>query len=359
MEEKKYVKISLGTAICLAVIFILVVCGLIFGVYYYAKNEEPKENLIGANNDTNMNDTNNEVVDNNDIANKNVQKEEKEEAESETGNSSNYNVEETLKYEDREEDMYYEFLLCQKNTYFSVKKEYPTNYDEKFVKYCSDYQGGGDSAAWEEIESNYTQYEKLNYENPEDTLKIQKYSNPITIKIAKIHENSSAVYSMINGNYAGSKNDKIYKKVIEKAKNDNYHKLNKDFYDLTIEEETEITGKYAYGWDGKLFSEKDDNYSKLTGISIMNGNNTSSEDWNNNARAKKIKVMVNNEKEYIFDLEDKPEVQLFDVDYNQDSIEKPINIKIEVLEKYDGNTSSDVYISDIRFGFASSVSGAR
>jgi len=92
MEEKKYVKISLGTAICLAVIFILVVCGLIFGVYYYAKNEEPKENLIGANNDTNMNDTNNEVVDNNDIANKNVQKEEKEEAESETGNSSNYNV---------------------------------------------------------------------------------------------------------------------------------------------------------------------------------------------------------------------------------------------------------------------------
>ena len=45
------------------------------------------------------------------------------------------------------------------------------------------------------------------------------------------------------------------------------------------------------------------------------------------------------------------EIQLFDIGYTQNTIEKPIEIKVEVLEVYPGLISNDVYIYDIRFGF--------
>ena len=70
--------------------------------------------------------------------------------------------------------------------------------------------------------------------------------------------------------------------------------------------------------------------------------------------AKKIKVTVEG-KEYIFELEDSKEIQLFDIGYTQNTIEKPIEIKVEVLEAYPGLISNDVYIYDIRFGFDTSI----
>ena len=88
----------------------------------------------------------------------------------------------------------------------------------------------------------------------------------------------------------------------------------------------------------------------------MNGYNTTDENWKNNARAKKIKVTINNDKEFILELENSIEAQTFDIEYLQDNLDAPMNIDIEVLESYPGEKTDDVYISDIRFGFFSSLS---
>ena len=91
----------------------------------------------------------------------------------------------------------------------------------------------------------------------------------------------------------------------------------------------------------------------------MNGNNESKEEFLNNARAKKIKVTVNGEKEYTFDLKDTNKIQIFDLDYKQNNIEKPVNIEVEVLEQYEGKTSQDVYISDFGCSISSNIPQGR
>jgi len=91
MEEKKYVKISLGTAICLAVIFILIVCGVVFGVYYYTNNNTENESLSGIKDTVNVSEENNTIEN----------EEEKEVEESNSNTFSDETVKEVLqKYMD-------------------------------------------------------------------------------------------------------------------------------------------------------------------------------------------------------------------------------------------------------------------
>ena len=92
---------------------------------------------------------------------------------------------------------------------------------------------------------------------------------------------------------------------------------------------------------------------------IMNGNNESEEDYKNNSRAKKIKVTINKEKEYTFELKDTNKVQVFNIGYKQNNIEKPVNIEVEVLDKYKGEKTEDIYISDIQFGIESNIPQGR
>ena len=87
----------------------------------------------------------------------------------------------------------------------------------------------------------------------------------------------------------------------------------------------------------------------------MNGNNESEDSYIAYDRAKKIKVTANNEKEYIFELKDTNEIQIFDIDYRQNDIKTPVNFKIEVLETYEGEKDADVYISDIQFDITSNI----
>ena len=100
-------------------------------------------------------------------------------------------------------------------------------------------------------------------------------------------------------------------------------------------------------------------YFEITGMFIMNGNNTSEAAWKSNSRAKKISVIINNEEEYGFDLEDTMEVQLIDLNYRQDGIDTPINVEIKILDVYEGDVSDNVFISDIGFGLESSIKGGR
>lgn len=229
-------------------------------------------------------------------------------------NISTSKVEEKINQELEIQELEWNSLLCQKNTYKSILKNYSNNYDEILEKYCTDYTSLGSSAVWGEVESNYVQYEL----NSEET-KVKKYTDPINIKLARIH--AALYYETQNSNA------------------------------LSIDELTKLYPKYSH------VLHTPDNFYKMTGMIIMNGNNTTEEDWKNYARAKKIKVIINNEKEYVYELQDTCEAQLIDFEYVQNTIEKPINVKIEVLEKYNGENSNDVFISDIRFGFTDSLGG--
>jgi hypothetical protein len=154
-------------------------------------------------------------------------------------------------------------------------------------------------------------------------------------------------------------------KIIEEMNNDDIIKgirqKYEDFDDLTIEEKAHCI-KYTTGyWD----RPQDANYS-LNRIFIMNGNNYTKDYYNCYGRAKKIKVTVN-EKEYILDLEDTPECKIFDINYKTNDIFNPMNVTIEVLEKYIGTSSTKhgspykagekVFISDIQFDINASAFG--
>lgn len=124
--------------------------------------------------------------------------------------------------------------------------------------------------------------------------------------------------------------------------------FNESYYDGDSNLETATKHQYE--------QLKDKNYYyQLNQIAIMNGNNESKEEYLNNSRAKKIKVTVDNKKQFIFELEDTNSVQLFDINYNQSTIENPVKVEIEVLEKYNGAKSEDVYISDIQFSIDSNI----
>lgn len=218
------------------------------------------------------------------------------------------------------QDAIIESLLCQRNTYYSILENYNENYDEILEKYCTDYALLGDSAAWVEIESNYEQYEQ----NYMEVVNLEKYVENINIQIAKLHE---SIFNL-----------------------ENYSE------NLSLEELVELQSEEGTDYSGNLIGK--DGYFEITGMLIMNGNNTSEETWKNNSRAKKIVVIID-EEEYGFDLENTMDVQLIDFNYRQESTDTPINIEIKVVDTYEGESSDDVYISDIRFGLNSSISGGR
>ena len=214
-------------------------------------------------------------------------------------------------------------IIVQRNTYFSFCENYNDNLNEIFEKYCSDYSGLGDEAGLVAIDSNYKQYNSLLYKP-----NIYEYKEPIVIKMGYLHENTMNLDEVINS--------KIEYTI------ENLLKLQ---YDKSTD---------SFGNEFK----KEDGFFEIKGISIMNGNNSTDDNWKTFARAKKIKITIN-EEEKIVDLEDKKEVQLIDFEYKQNTIKKPIEIKIEVLESYPGILSNDVYISDIRCGFGKSISSGR
>lgn len=176
----------------------------------------------------------------------------------------------------------------------------------------------------DEQETNYEQYkypemgDNANFDSIEP-YKIEKYTNVIQFKLAKI-----------GGKYLLDSFENAFKNF--DIQTDEQYRLLESKYNLS-------PTKFYYSIDKMIF---------------MNGKNTSKEEYENNSRVKKIKVTINNEKEYIFDIEDTNKVQILNLDYKQ-GIEKPINVEIEVLEAYNGKKSKDIYISDILFNFSSNL----
>ena len=296
MGEKNEVKVRLSTVVYLFIILVLVVALAV--VYYlgFVKNDNANGELT---------EKNNIAINEQETETNNTEKEEgvkgtfidysKDTTVVEDGNSEKIKGENTLKYSLlREHDYTHEF----------------------YEKYCSIYGAEGDSAAWEEIESNY---ETLYRGGP---IKVVKYTETIECDITVLNESIQ-----FSADYKDTMTLKDKAKTMWDAiKND-------DFY-------------------------KNDKY-KLNGISIMNGNNNSEEDYNNNARAKKIKVTINNDKSYTFELKDTNKPQLFDIGIEQEDISKVMNVTIEVLETYKGLVSNDVYINEVGFGISTGGLGAR
>lgn len=166
------------------------------------------------------------------------------------------------------------------------------------------------------VETNYNQY---NYSSENTT--IEKYTDTIKFKLAKI---GPTYLESAKENYLKDLTQKT-KEQYEYLKSQNYNKDN----------------GYYFGLDR---------------IIIMNGNNSSKEIYKNNARAKKIKLTINDDKEYVIDLKDTNKAQFFNINYKQKTIATPIDVKVEVLEAYKGEKTQDLYISDIQFVVTTNIS---
>ena len=189
-------------------------------------------------------------------------------------------------------------------------------YWETAEKYFSQATAIGDGTETYLVESNYDQY--ASFEKPEAV----KYTDKINIKAAVLN---SVFYNFPGENYLENQ----YTKFVVEEDYLHYQDVDPDFY------------------------------FEITGMMLINGNDIDSASWGNSSRAKKIKVTFNGEESHEYTLTDTADWQTVDVNYKQNSIEKPISIDIEVLETYEGTESEDVYITDIRFGIASNIPQGR
>ena len=205
-------------------------------------------------------------------------------------------------------------------------------YEKKMERYIYNL-GDGDSTEILEIETNYPQFD---YDS--DDKKIYKYKDNISYKMADFNEEYH--YYTTHSTYDESGNE-IEKYPLQKITEYQYNNLKKS---KRLDDE-EINYKDLYYKVGKL--------------AIMNGNNKNKTTYKNNSRAKKIRVTVNNDKKYTFNLKDTNKVQVFDINYKQNTVKKPVEMKVEVLETYDGDKSNDVYISDLQFTMETNIPQGR
>ena len=90
-------------------------------------------------------------------------------------------------------------------------------------------------------------------------------------------------------------------------------------------------------------------YTEIKQIAIINGFAKTDELWKNNNRVKKIKLTIEDKDEYILELDDNKNIQLFDINYKKHDITKKINMKFEILEVYNGEKFDDTCITSLGF----------
>lgn len=318
MKEKEPIKVKLSTVLFIIAIIVIVAIGLIIGVLY---NQNINQNVV-TNNSENAMIGENVISDNakkdfyeksnNTTTNENI-KNNKEDNTKNTNykevSSSNIEWENYPNDIDKLNDNWLGVDVSNSESYNLMKKTI-YSLSQKNDNNFRDIYYNGDSTEIIEWTSNYSRY---CYPDNKNNDLSAKYTKKITYDIAVFNE---AYYD--------------------------------GYYDLT----TSVKRQYE-----KL--NNNEYYYEISKMLVMNGNNESQNDYKNNARAKKIKVIVNKEKEYTFDLNDTNKVQIFDIGYKQNDIKTPINIEVEVLEKYNGEKTNDVYVSDIQFGINSNIPQGR
>ena len=68
-----------------------------------------------------------------------------------------------------------------------------------------------------------------------------------------------------------------------------------------------------------------------------------------------MKLTIEGSKEYVLELEDTKDLQLFDINYKNDDITKKINMKFEILEIYPGEKYNDTCLTSIYLSGSSNV----
>ena len=215
-----------------------------------------------------------------------------------------------------------------RKTLYSLSKKYKEVYSCPFDIWGE--FGLGDSGGWMDYTTNK---------------KSKKYTDALLYKIAVVRQNY--FFDEVNKNLNEDDYVDIWSKEMNKVENYSLEKKIKFQYN-------NLKKIKNLEWGDKKINYKDFYY-KVGKIAIMNGNNESKASYKNNSRAKKIRVTVNNNKKYIFNLKDTNKVQIFDINYKQNTVKKPVEMKVEVLESYDGEKSKDVYISDLQFTMESNI----
>lgn len=308
-------------------------------------------------------------------------------------NNSEYEEEYFWNYQDVEkyadslvtsvyDEIHDKFIFVEKsnvaqNTLASLIKKFGEDDGlEKFYQICdmSNYWEayGGDQAAFI--------IRKTNYESIGSFPFIYLDDEPIEIEYVQEHEDlMNRIWDLIKyGKKSGFYESKLYEsklRYLDEVASDSYIKaqiqemdniiqeMENDIKILKIKNECETyedlsfedlayLSKYSSG-----YFERPENANYSVGkLLIMNGYSTKKEYYYQHARAKKVRVTING-KEYILDLEDTPECQIFDINYVDYDISKPLSIKMEVLEKYEA-FYNDVYFSNIEFEIEASVYNA-
>ena len=215
-----------------------------------------------------------------------------------------------------------------------LQKDEKYNFLDNFLYEGNYNNGGGDVTSFQVDKSNYDGKTPIN--------------GKITIESGVFYE-FFANYSYIDRENI-SKEDEKFMQEIEKMDNswDNLDYLFK------------VQNYGIKKPDFKLNYKGEEYYYLLDSVLIINGDISSVENFHNNSRAKKIKVSVDNGafvKEY--DLDDNYDYQMLDIGYKTYDVTKPITIEIEVIDKYFGDKSDDVYIGVISPMIDSNIAAPR
>ena len=306
MKKKKPVKITFTVAVIIIELIFLMSMVTVYYIYHVAESKvQDKQNV------TNSAET---IEDNITIENNKSEK-----------SASKIDWEEYPENDNWINDILKENVEKDSNSYKLTRKTiYSLKNNNKMDTFLDRYYnifGIGDSTKIIDWTSNYARY---CYPNNEKNDLGSKYTKKITYDIAIFNEMYYEGHYDLETCVKNQYNDLVVKKDYK-----HYDNLPKSFY------------------------------FEIPNMFIMNGNNESKEKFKNNARVKKIKVTINNEKTYTFELKDTNKVQVFDLGYKQNTIEKPVNIEVEVLGRFNGEKTNDVYISDIQFGVESNIPQGR
>lgn len=209
-------------------------------------------------------------------------------------------------------------------------------YEKKMEEYLY-ILGDGDGTEIIEVEINYPQFDYWSNDK-----KIYKYKDNISYKMADFCDYYYYPEIASDDDNLGKEMEKVDKYSLEKKTEYQYNNLKK-----------------LKKWHGHREINYKDLYYKVGKLAIMNGNNKNKTTYKNNSRAKKIRVTVNNDKKYTFNLKDTNKVQIFDINYKQNTVKKPVEMKVEVLDTYEGDKSNDIYISDLQFTMESNIPQGR
>ena len=314
MEEKKGIKVSLTTVVLLFIVFILVVA--LLGMWYYYNY------IQESNNDQNQQ---NSILTNS--VNQNLNNDESEE----------------ITYKKPSETISKLF-----NNYIEAEEYigslWDENSSEQGIKFYENEVVIGDGIV-AGLQSEYSA--SSTYKDSSTNYKVDNLGDFLIDKCWCEGVNGNGIGETIEINTFAS-----CEKVEWNFTKERSMKSIDDTIDYLLTDYNEESGGV-----GPIITKENisDYYSEVNQVAIINGYAKDDTLWKNNNRVKKIKLTIDGSKEYVLELEDTKDLQLFDINYKNDDITKKINMKFEILEVYPGEKYDDTCLTSIYLSGGSNV----